>query len=101
MTTPKNKIKKMRLTHRHTSLYRHMHTKSHIAKDPIYDRPKGKRKALRKPFSTFFGASRTSIFKPHKNLVQKLESYGEFCDIIDSIPKAFVGKVIGYWMYYF
>ena len=32
-----------------------------------------------------------SIFKPHKNPVQEIEFYQEFCDVIDHFPKTFVG----------
>ena len=41
------------------------------------------------------------IFEIHKNSVQEREFFGEFFDVIDHIPKIFVGEAIGYWIRYF
>ena len=41
------------------------------------------------------------IFETHKSRVQEREFYGVFFNIIDLIPKTYVGEVIGYWMKYF
>ena len=37
------------------------------------------------------------IFETHNNPIQEREFYGEYFDVIDYIPKTFVGEPIGYW----
>lgn len=36
------------------------------------------------------------FFELHKSSVQEIEFYGEFCDVIDPIPKTLAREVIGY-----
>ena len=38
------------------------------------------------------------IFETHNNPIQEREFYSEYFDVIDHIPKTFVGEPIGYFL---